>query len=471
MTITVRVNVTYGNVSGANTNVSGVANTGHVWLDFRDSNGDTIDSSGFNPMPAPLLTLGGAPGQVTWDSDPNQPPDWTSGPIPVTQQQYDNFQEFKFRTEAFQPIYSPLGGNGNDSFNCSTWARAAFGEMGLPIPGSVVGFLPNSLPGSFAPPAPPLTDLGAGFDPLGNPTGVDTEVNRDYTAARGWTLPRDPLVLDLDGDGIETVGIDPLAPILFDHDADGVKTGTGWIQSDDGLLVLDRNGNGTIDGGAELFGDNTRTGVNQSGLTYAANGYIALQGQDSNADDQINSQDTSYTQLRVWRDLNQDGISQAGELQTLGQAGIASIGVAGTATNVNLAAMKNGCAVGNTQIASGSFTRTNGTTGQSGTAELTGSYLLAGNNFYRAFNDNPVLPTAAQNLPQMPGSGWVRDMREAASLGTHICTPRCTSTAENRYALRSCRRNILLRYSRKRPVETLVPLGNQKYICAIAKTA
>ena len=300
---------------------------------------------------------------------------------------------------------------------------------------------------------------------------ISFECNRDYTAARGWTLPRDPLVLDLDGDGIETVGIDPLAPILFDHDADGVKTGTGWIQSDDGLLVLDRNGNGTIDGGAELFGDNTRTGVNQSGLTYAANGYIALQGQDSNADDQINSQDTSYTQLRVWRDLNQDGISQAGELQTLGQAGIASIGVAGTATNVNLAAMKNGCAVGNTQIASGSFTRTNGTTGQSGTAELTGSYLLAGNNFYRAFNDNPVLPTAAQNLPQMPGSGWVRDMREAASLGTHICTPRCTSTAENRYALRSCRRNILLRYSRKRPVETLVPLGNQKYICAIAKTA
>jgi hypothetical protein len=83
--------------------------------------------------------------------------------------------------------------------------------------------------------------------------------------------------------------------------------------------------------------------------------------------------DTSYTQLRVWGDFNQDGISQAGELQTLSQAGIASIGVAGTATNVNLGN-------GNTQIASGSFTRTNGSTGQSGTAELTGSYLLAGNN-------------------------------------------------------------------------------------------
>jgi hypothetical protein len=210
------------------------------------------------------------------------------------------------------------------------------------------------------------------FDLLHDDAGIEavsSDVNRDYTAARGWTLPRDPLVLDLDGDGIETVGINPLDPVLFDHDNDGVRTGTGWIKSDDGLLVLDRNGNGVIDGGAELFGDNTPGAAG----TLAANGYIALQGQDTNADGRINSQDTSYTQLRVWRDLNQDGISQAGELQTLGQAGIASIGVAGTTTNINLGN-------GNTQIASGSFTRTNGSTGQSGTAELAGSYLLAGSD-------------------------------------------------------------------------------------------
>jgi hypothetical protein len=185
------------------------------------------------------------------------------------------------------------------------------------------------------------------YDLLHNDEGtevISADVNRDYTAARGWTLPRDPLVLDLDGDGIETVGINPLAPVLFDHDNDG-----------------------TIDGGAELFGDNTPGAAG----ALAANGFIALQGQDSNADGQINSQDASYTQLRVWRDLNQDGISQAGELQTLSQAGIASIGVAGTATNVNLAVLTNVCAVGNTQIASGSFTRTNRCTGQSGTAVRT----------------------------------------------------------------------------------------------------
>ncbi len=267
--------------------------------------------------------------------------------------------------------------------------------------------------------------------PLGLPTNVDYQCNRDYTAARGWTLPRDPLVLDLDGDGIETVGINPLAPVLFDHDNDGVRTGTGWIKSDDGLLVLDRNGNGTIDGGAELFGDNTPGAAG----ALAANGFIALQGQDSNGDGQINSQDTSYTQLRVWRDLNQDGVSQAGELQTLSQAGIASIGVAGTTTNVNLGN-------GNTQIASGSFTRTNGSTGQSGAAQLTGSFLLAGNNFYREFTNEPTPTAAAMALPQMRGSGWVHDLREAASLGTQVRICRSKSTAANRYALRSCSRDI-----------------------------
>jgi hypothetical protein len=61
----------------------------------------------------------------------------------------------------------------------------------------------------------------------------------------------------LDGDGIETIGADPARPIYFDHDANGVREGTGWLGSDDAFLVLDRNGNGTIDSGQELFGDNT----------------------------------------------------------------------------------------------------------------------------------------------------------------------------------------------------------------------
>jgi hypothetical protein len=76
-----------------------------------------------------------------------------------------------------------------------------------------------------------------------------------FTTAQRFLPRRDPLILDLDGDGIETVGVDPNNPILFDHDGDGVKNGTGWVLPDDGFLVLDRNGNGVIDNGTELFGE------------------------------------------------------------------------------------------------------------------------------------------------------------------------------------------------------------------------
>jgi hypothetical protein len=229
---------------------------------------------------------------------------------------------------------------------------------------------------------------------------IDVLTNTQYTAAKNWQPPRDPLVLDLDGDGIETVGIFGAAgagasssPILFDHDADSIRTGTGWIKADDALLVRDINGNGTIDSGRELFGDNTLLPNN----TRASNGFTALAQHDTNADGQINSQDAIYSQLKIWRDLNQDGTSQAGELQTLAQAGIASIGVQGTATNTNLVDSR-GQATGNTQIASGSFTRTDGGTGASGVAELSGSLLLGSNNFYREFTYNSSISTAAQGL-------------------------------------------------------------------------
>src|SRR5262249_23306920 len=84
-----------------------------------------------------------------------------------------------------------------------------------------------------------------------------TSPSNSFTTGQFWVPRRDPLTLDLDGDGIESVGINSTNPITFDHDGDGIRTGTGWISSDDGFLVLDRNGNGTIDSGRELFGDST----------------------------------------------------------------------------------------------------------------------------------------------------------------------------------------------------------------------
>jgi len=67
--------------------------------------------------------------------------------------------------------------------------------------------------------------------------------------------PNSPIILDLDGDGIETIGYKEGA--YFDHDGNGFAEETGWASSDDGILALDRNGDGLINNGKELFGDNT----------------------------------------------------------------------------------------------------------------------------------------------------------------------------------------------------------------------
>ena len=85
-----------------------------------------------------------------------------------------------------------------------------------------------------------MTDLFEWIDPI----GIGESVNDYFNQARNWILRRDPMTLDLDGDGLETIGIDSSNPILFDHDGDGVANATGWISPDDGLLVFDRNANG-----------------------------------------------------------------------------------------------------------------------------------------------------------------------------------------------------------------------------------
>jgi hypothetical protein len=186
-------------------------------------------------------------------------------------------------------------------------------------------------------------------------SAVDSTVNTDFTTAQNWRPARDPLVLDLNGGGISTVGINPSAPILFDHDGDGIKTGTGWVGAAEGMLMLDINANGNIDSGRELFGDNTLLPSGQ----LAANGFAALAQYDSNADGRINSQDAIYTQLKIWQDANQDGVSQTSELSTLAQQGVSSINLTATQTNTNLGG-------GNTQTWTGSFVRVDGTTGVAG---------------------------------------------------------------------------------------------------------
>ncbi|NOS74830.1 MAG: hypothetical protein HOP36_09915 [Methyloglobulus sp.] len=229
-------------------------------------------------------------------------------------------------------------------------------------------------------------------------THISELVDDLFNAAAKFVQPRrDPLTLDLDGDGLETVGT--AAGILFDHDGDGIKNGSGWVSADDGFLVLDKNGNGTIDNGHELFGD---AFVKANGQL-AADGFDALASLDGNG--KVDASDAQFGNLKVWQDLNQDGLSQAGELFTLAQLGIASINVTSTDHSQTL---PNG-----NQIADlGTYTKTDGSLGTTG--EVIGDINLATDTFHRQFPDH-LDTSAVAHLPDMQGSGAVRDLREAAN--------------------------------------------------------
>src|SRR5713101_4411142 len=128
-----------------------------------------------------------------------------------------------------------------------------------------------------------------------------------------------PIVLDLDRDGVETVSTADGVP--FDYDGDGSRERSGWVGSDDGLLVWDRNGNGQIDNGSELFGN--RTPLRGGGV--AANGFAALASWDDSGDGRIDANDILWSSLRVWRDRNGDGLSTPDEITFLSDLGITAI--------------------------------------------------------------------------------------------------------------------------------------------------
>ena len=124
---------------------------------------------------------------------------------------------------------------------------------------------------------------------------------------------KSPLVIDIDANGIATYGVQK--GVFFDIDSDGFAEKTAWINGKDAFLAIDRNGNGIIDNASELFGDSE----------IYANGFEALKALDSNGDGIIDTNDIAWEQLLLWQDAINDGVSQADELITATDAGIAYI--------------------------------------------------------------------------------------------------------------------------------------------------
>ncbi|MBS9541915.1 hypothetical protein Q4R42_05165 [Morganella morganii subsp. sibonii] len=125
-----------------------------------------------------------------------------------------------------------------------------------------------------------------------------------------------PLIIDLDRNGVITLSDN--TGIYFDLNGNGESVQTGWVHPDDGLLALDRNNDGNINNGTELFGEYT-------GYINNKDGFSSLSVLDSNNDHLINQDDIAWSALLVWQDVNSDGISQSDELLSLESIGIVSV--------------------------------------------------------------------------------------------------------------------------------------------------
>ncbi len=156
-------------------------------------------------------------------------------------------------------------------------------------------------------------------------TDIETDPCRDPEANRCECDPWEcgsPIVLDLDGRGFRFTGLEE--GVWFDINADGIAELISWTQNgSEGFLGLDRNGNGALDNGGELFGNFTRR---LDGSIFP-HGYAALGDFDTftllgNGDGVITASDAVFSQLQVWRDWNQDGLSQPSELFRLEELGI-----------------------------------------------------------------------------------------------------------------------------------------------------
>ena len=197
---------------------------------------------------------------------------------------------------------------------------------------------------------------------------------------------QDPLLIDLDGDGIETTTIEN--GVYFDHGNDGFEELSAWVGVDDGILVYDKNNNGVIDNGNELFSNN----YTKLDGTQAVSGFDALGDFDSNSDGVINSSDTNFDTIKV---LKGDGT-----MMSLSDAGVSSITLLHTNKNVE-------DANGNVQKTEGTYTRTDGSTSK------LGDYLFANDSITTIAKDWLEVPETITELPDIAGMGNVYSLHQA----------------------------------------------------------
>lgn len=229
------------------------------------------------------------------------------------------------------------------------------------------------------------------------PAVADDGNRQPATASKHNTIKRayaDALVLGLGGNEIQTIGVN--AGAYFDHDVNGFSEKTGWIGTNEGLLALDRDDDGKINHGRELFGDWT---LLKNG-SRATNGFAALSEWDSNADGKIDRNDAIWKRLKVWRDTDLDGLSQPSELFSLEALQIRSI-------NLDHTAVSHADDSGNILTMSGTFVKNDGTVGK------IGNYRFARNVLYTIQDEYRKVTADIAVLPDLRGYGNVYDLQQA----------------------------------------------------------
>lgn len=382
----------------------GYSRAGHMWYELSDGNGES-QSFGFGPKDG-VDGRFGVPGDVKRGD--NKEYSWAnySRTFSITEGQYQAMLEFGLHPESygFSREYNAITNSCVDY----VWMGAEKGGLN---PGKFEGYLipiKNILKIELirnAPQGGELGDVGgSSFGGKGYPFDLPFGIGdffKDLFAALGLV---DPLILDLDGNGIQTVGARSADAVYFDYDGDGIKTKSGWLSRGDGLLVIDRNRNGKIESGAELFSNFTPI----SGGRTAADGFAVLRDLDSNGDGVIDKRDESWASLRVWRDGDGDGLTGKGELLTLDALGIVSFNVGRDGQRYTL---PNGNVVDGT----GSFKQVvDGKVVERQMADV----WFTEDTLKQQFPDQIPLRDDVIALPYVEGSGNVRALWQAASMAT-----------------------------------------------------